>query len=156
GLGPVSPLRDGVLRSSPRVARHPVRRAHGTARQRGVRGPASATGMSDVRAARSLRSIAFIVGLLLSAPFILGAQDPRLRAQRDTLERIRREREDLERRAAELQSSVHDLDEEVTNLDRRAEATAHLVKVLDNQLASITTELVVASTKVTQSENELA
>ena len=56
----------------------------------------------------------------------------RIRAQRDTLERIRREREELERRAAELQTSVHDLDEEVTNLDRRADATARLVKALDD------------------------
>ena len=61
-----------------------------------------------------------------------------MRAQRDALDRIRREREDLERRAAELQTSVHDLDEEVTNLDRRAEATARLVRALDEQLATIT------------------
>ena len=50
-------------------------------------------------------------------------QSARLRAQRDTLERIRREREDLERRAADLANSVHDLNEEVSNLDKRADAT---------------------------------
>jgi septal ring factor EnvC (AmiA/AmiB activator) len=78
-----------------------------------------------------------------------------LRAQRDTLDRIRREREDLERRAADLQSSMHDLGEEVTNLDKRADATARLVRVLDNQLASITNDVAASTTKVKQSEIEL-
>jgi septal ring factor EnvC (AmiA/AmiB activator) len=99
-----------------------------------------------------------VVALALLAPLTtLRAQDQsaRLRAQRDTLERIRHEREMLERRAAELQNTVHDLDEEVTNLDRRAEATARIVATLDAQLASITEEVAVASRKTTATENEL-
>ena len=32
---------------------------------------------------------------------------------------------------------MHDLNEEVTNLDRRADATSRIVKTLDVQLASI-------------------
>jgi septal ring factor EnvC (AmiA/AmiB activator) len=84
------------------------------------------------------------------------AQDPRIRAQRDTLDRIRREREDLERRAAELQSSVHDLNEEVTNLDRRADATARLVKALDDQLNAISAEVDTVGLRVQQAEAELA
>ncbi|HMA22592.1 MAG TPA: hypothetical protein VKP00_01330, partial [Gemmatimonadaceae bacterium] len=82
-------------------------------------------------------------------------QSARLRAQRDTLERIRHEREVLERRAAELQNTVHDLNEEVTNLDRRAEATARIVKTLDAQLATITDEVTRASRKVAATEGEL-
>jgi murein hydrolase activator len=108
------------------------------------------------RVARPLRTVGLWFALLLSAPAVLHAQDVRLRAQRDTLERIRREREDLERRAAVLQTSMHDLDEEVTNLDRRADATARLVKVLDDQLSSITTEVVASTNKVQRSEAELA
>jgi septal ring factor EnvC (AmiA/AmiB activator) len=54
-----------------------------------------------------------------------------------------------------LQNTVHDLDEEVTNLDRRAEATARIVATLDAQLASITEEVAVASRKTTATENEL-
>ncbi|HTE44582.1 MAG TPA: peptidoglycan DD-metalloendopeptidase family protein [Gemmatimonadaceae bacterium] len=82
-------------------------------------------------------------------------QDARLRAQRDTLERIRREREDLEKRAADLQSSVHDLGEEVTNLDRRADATARIVKALDAQLNAIAEEANIATKKVAETEGEL-
>ncbi|MDB4875511.1 MAG: hypothetical protein JWM41_1957 [Gemmatimonadetes bacterium] len=84
------------------------------------------------------------------------AQDARIRAQRDTLERIRREREELEKRALDLQTSVHDLNEEVTNLDRRADATARIVKTLESQLVAITAEVDDASAKVTHTETELA
>ena len=86
----------------------------------------------------------------------LHAQDSRIRAQRDTLARIRREREDLERRATELQHSVHDLNDEVSNLDRRADATSRIVKTLDGQLASITVEVDAAAARVEQTETELA
>lgn len=84
------------------------------------------------------------------------AQDSKLRAQRDTLDKIRREREELERRAAQLQANVHDLNEEVTNLDRRADATSRLVRALDEQLATITKELDLSSSKVRESEEQLA
>jgi len=83
------------------------------------------------------------------------AQDPRLRAERDTLERIRQEREALERRAAELQSSVHDLNEEVSNLDARADATARIVKTLDAQLATISGDVGDATTRMNSAETEL-
>jgi len=99
-----------------------------------------------------------MVGLaLLALGSSLHAQDQtaRLRAQRDTLERIRHEREMLERRAADLQSTVHDLNEEVTNLDSRAEATARIVATLDAQVAMITDEVAVASKKTVATENEL-
>jgi septal ring factor EnvC (AmiA/AmiB activator) len=86
----------------------------------------------------------------------LHAQDARIRAQRDTLDRIRREREDLERRAAELQSTAHDLGEEVTNLNRRAEVTARIVKTLEAQLLSISSEADSAAERVAATEQQLA
>ena len=108
---------------------------------------------------RVAAAMAAVAALAICAPrSALHAQDQsaRQRAQRDTLERIRHEREMLERRAAELQNTVHDLDEEVTNLDRRADATARIVATLDSQLASITEDVAAASTKVVSTENELA
>jgi septal ring factor EnvC (AmiA/AmiB activator) len=91
---------------------------------------------------------------LLALP-VLGAQDARIRAQQDTLNRIRQERADLERRATELQTTVHDLNEEVTNLDRRADATARIVKALDVQLATISAAVDSASSKVNRTQQEL-
>ena len=104
------------------------------------------------------RAIIAVAVLALCTPMArLHAQDQsaRLRAQRDTLERIRHEREMLERRAADLQNTVHDLNEEVTNLDRRAEATSKIVQTLDDQLAIISDEATLASKKVAATENEL-
>ncbi len=83
------------------------------------------------------------------------AQTDKIRAQRDTLDRIRREREALERQAADLQNSVHDLDAEVANLNERADATARLVRALDDQLATITGEADAATRSVATAEKEL-
>jgi septal ring factor EnvC (AmiA/AmiB activator) len=117
-----------------------------------------------MRAARCLRR-ALVTGLVALTLFPLAARrsplaaqtpDQRIRTQREELDRIRRERENLERRAAELRSSVHDLNEEVTNLDSRADATARLVKALDTQLATISDEVDDASSRVSRAETDLA
>lgn len=103
---------------------------------------------------------ALLLALLFGAsalPRIAHAQDAsvRLRAQRDTLERIRREREALEKRAADLASSAHDLNEEVTNIDKRREATALIVKRLDTELSTIISEVDSANARMTTTEKEL-
>jgi septal ring factor EnvC (AmiA/AmiB activator) len=103
------------------------------------------------------RGILLAVLALCGMPVAARAQDQsaRIRAQRDTLERIRREREELERRSAELLNTVHDLNEEVTNLDKRREATAAIVKRLDIELATITHEVDSAASRVQATEHEL-
>ena len=52
-------------------------------------------------------------------------------------------------------NSVHDLDEEVANIDKRREATALIVRRLDTQLATITSEVDSANKRVTVTEAEL-
>lgn len=102
--------------------------------------------------------------LLGVSPLVpLAAQEPRpsagesrLRAQQLELERIRRERQELQRRMTEIQGTVHDLSEEVSNLDRQADATARLVRSLDAQLLSITTEVGDATQRTVRAEDELA
>ena len=72
---------------------------------------------------------ALLIGALLvlaSAAMPLQAQD-KLRAQREELDRIRQERADLERRMLELRANVHDLSEEVANLNARRSATERAV-----------------------------
>jgi septal ring factor EnvC (AmiA/AmiB activator) len=95
--------------------------------------------------------------MALLIPALLHAQDQsaRLRAQRDSLERIRQEREALERRAADLANSVHDLNEEVSNLDKRADATARIVRSLDAQLNTISSEVDSAQMQVDAAQHEL-
>ena len=83
------------------------------------------------------------------------AAEARLRAQRDELASIRREREELRQRMTRLQSSVHDLSEEVANLDRQADVTARVVRSLDAQLVTITQEVGNASVGLARAEAEL-
>lgn len=80
----------------------------------------------------------------------------RIRQQREELERIREERLALERQMTQLQTTAHDLTEEVANLDRRADATARLVNTLDQQLSTIAAEVERASANMLRAEAELA
>lgn len=117
--------------------------------------------MSAARSALRPLAWAFVAGCLLGLAPLVGAparaqsQDARLRAQQDTLLRIRREREELERRQAQLQTTAHDLSEEMANLDRRTDATARLINALDTQLSMIATEVNTASRRVNIAEHEL-
>jgi septal ring factor EnvC (AmiA/AmiB activator) len=84
----------------------------------------------------------------------LRAQD-KLRAQREELDRIRQERADLERKMLELRANVHDLSEEVANLNARRATTERLVAALDNQLTTINGEVDDASRNMARTEAEL-
>ena len=95
--------------------------------------------------------------LLVAHAAPLGAQSTaeRIRAQREELERIRRERADLERQMASLQGDVHELREEVFNLDRQREATERVIETLDRQLAAINTDVNETTTRMQRAEGEL-
>jgi murein hydrolase activator len=81
--------------------------------------------------------------------------EARIRAQREELDRIRRERAELESRMANLRGNVHELAEEVANLDRQRLATERVIETLDRQLAAITTDVDETTTRMTSTEREL-
>ena len=80
----------------------------------------------------------------------------RLKAQKDELEKIRLERADLQRRMRDLQSTVHDLSEERTNIARQADATARAVHTLDKQLDALADEENDATENLIRAQDELA
>lgn len=88
---------------------------------------------------------------------VLAAQgtESRIRTQRDELDRIRRERADLERRMANLQGNVHDLAEELVNLDRQRTATERMLAALDRQMNSINGVVQETSDRMSTAETEL-
>ncbi|HMI55530.1 MAG TPA: peptidoglycan DD-metalloendopeptidase family protein [Gemmatimonadaceae bacterium] len=97
--------------------------------------------------------------LLLSS--ILAAQqtesaEARVNAQRDELARIRAERDELERKMSGLQNTAHELRDEVKLLDRQHDATARMVKSLDQQLVAITDEVQTTTSDLQMSEREAA
>jgi septal ring factor EnvC (AmiA/AmiB activator) len=108
-------------------------------------------------ARRHLLALLWLVLLAaLSSPLAAQSTAERIRQQRDELERIRREREDLRRRMTQLQGTAHDLSEEVTILDRQADATARVVKSLDQQLGYINEEVQTNTASLERAQGELA
>ncbi len=97
---------------------------------------------------------ALLLPALVQAQGTQSAQ--RIAAQRAELERIRRERADLQRRMIDLQGTVHDLAEEKKNLAAQADATARAVKALDAQLEGIEDEVLEATTSLATAEDELS
>ncbi len=71
------------------------------------------------------------------APASAQTAEAKLKQQQEELARIRKERADLQRRMKGLQSTAHDLSEEVTLLNRQHSATERAVRSLDQQLRSI-------------------
>ena len=99
-------------------------------------------------------AVLIVLILGVSVPRSARAQD-KVRAQREELDRIRQERADLERRMVELRANVHDLSEEVANLNARRATTERLVAALDQQLANINSDVDEASQNMIRTEGEL-
>ena len=104
-------------------------------------------------------TVAVLAVLIVAAP-LAGAHaqttEQRLRANRDELEKIRRERDELQRRLVELQGEARDISAEVINLRRQADATARLVRSLDAQLHTITVEVDSANVRLARAEQDVA
>jgi len=80
--------------------------------------------------------------------------EARNRAQREELLRIRAERDELEKKMSGLQNTAHELTDEVNLLDKQHDATARMVKSLDNQLVAITDEVKATTANLSSSERE--
>ncbi len=80
--------------------------------------------------------------------------EARVNAQRDELARIRAERDELEKKMSGLQNSAHEIRDEVNLLDKQHDATARMVKSLDQQLIAITDEVQTTTADLEKSERE--
>ena len=81
--------------------------------------------------------------------------DARLRAERAHLDSLRSERTELERRRIALQNTVHDLSEELDNVNKEVDMTASVVATLDNQLAAINADVSVTTAELLRAQDEL-
>ena len=80
--------------------------------------------------------------------------EARVSAQRDELARIRAERDELEKKMSGLQNTAHEIRDEVNLLDKQHDATARMVKSLDQQLVAITDEVQTTTGDLRKSERE--
>ena len=95
----------------------------------------------------------FLLSSLVAAQQTESAE-ARIRAQREELLRIRAERDELEKKMSGLQSTAHELTDEVNLLDKQHDATARMVKSLDQQLVAITDEVQSTTEDLAKSERE--
>lgn len=105
-------------------------------------------------------SCAVAICTLFLASLLSGQQtenaEARINAQRDELARIRAERDELESKMSGLQNTAHELRDEVNLLDKQHDATARMVKSLDQQLVAITDEVQSTTSDLQNSEREAA
>lgn len=104
--------------------------------------------------------LTWLVSLVLLAPSVAHAQaattpEQRLRQQQDELDKLRRERADLEAKMGQLQRSARSLADEVSNIEAQRATTARLVNALDGQLTTITREVASASSGLARAEQDI-
>jgi septal ring factor EnvC (AmiA/AmiB activator) len=77
-----------------------------------------------------------------TAPLPLSAQNaPDLEESRRRLDEIRKEREQLQADRIRLQGQVHDLNQELDNIERQRQATNRLVNELDTQISGLNSQV---------------
>lgn len=102
-------------------------------------------------------SVALAALLILGAAELRGQEegDAKLRQQQAELARIRREREALQQRMRGLQNKVHDISEEVDNLNRQHNATVRVVRSLDQQLTMLNGEVEHTTANLVRAQDEV-
>ncbi len=101
-------------------------------------------------------ALAFGVALIFAGPLAAQEQsEAKLRAQQQELARIRRERDELQRRMKTIQGRVHDIREEVTNIDRQHDATVRVVRSLDQQLTTLNGEVENTTANLVRAQDEV-
>src|SRR4051812_16934118 len=88
------------------------------------------------------------IGILLAVLFLfvilgapLHAQDTDLERSRQRLEEIRRERDRLQEQQQRLQGQVHDVNDELSNLERQRESTHRIVNEIERQIGGLASQL---------------
>jgi len=98
-----------------------------------------------------------VCALVIAVPAVsqqTESAEARVNAQRDELARIRAERDELEKKMSGLQNTAHEIRDEVNLLDKQHDATARMVKSLDQQLVAITDEVQTTTSDLHNSERE--
>jgi septal ring factor EnvC (AmiA/AmiB activator) len=106
------------------------------------------------RSRRAALGLASLVILFLP-PTRAAAQND-LDESRRRLEEVRRERERLELERIRLQGQVHDLGEELDNLERQRQSTNRIVNELESQIGSLNSHVERASIDLALAQDNLA
>jgi septal ring factor EnvC (AmiA/AmiB activator) len=92
--------------------------------------------------------------VLLPAP--LTAQTDSIAASRRRLEEIRRERDRLQEQQQQLEGQVHDVHDELANLERQRESTQRIVAEIERQIGGLASQLDRSSAELILAEDNLS
>jgi murein hydrolase activator len=113
--------------------------------------------LATLSEANRSRAAAFLVALLVLLPApTLHAQANDVEASRRRLEEIRRERDRLQEQQQRLQGQVHDVHDELSNLERQRESTQRIVSEIERQIGGLASQLDRSSAELILAEDNLA
>lgn len=107
------------------------------------------------KAAQPRALLAILLLLPVFTPSRLSAQSD-LDDSRRRLEEVRRERERLEQERIRLQGQVHDLGEELDNIERQRQSTNRIVNELETQIGGLNSHVDRASADLALAQDNLA
>ncbi len=97
-----------------------------------------------------------LVVALAIFPAILHAQDTTIEASKRRLEEIRRERDQLQEQQQRLQGQVHDVNDELSNLERQRVSTQRIVNEIEHQIGGLASQLDRSTAEMILAEDNLA
>ncbi|HET6778330.1 MAG TPA: peptidoglycan DD-metalloendopeptidase family protein [Gemmatimonadales bacterium] len=103
--------------------------------------------------AAPLTSVVALVALPIAAH---PQQTPDLDESRRRLEEIRAERDRLEQQQRRLQGQVHDVNDELSNLERQRESTHRIVNEIERQIGGLASQLDRSSAELILAQDNLA
>ena len=113
-----------------------------------------------VRSVLSINSVLSIISVLsvfsvLSAP-LYAQTDTEVAQSRHRLEEIRRERDSLQQQQQRLVGQVHDVNDELSNLERQRESTQRIVNEIERQIGGLASQLDRSTAEMILAEDNLA
>jgi septal ring factor EnvC (AmiA/AmiB activator) len=97
-----------------------------------------------------------LVLISLSASAVSSQETSELDRSRRRLEEIRRERDRLQEQQQRLQGQVHDVNDELSNLERQRESTQKIVDEIERQIGGLSGQLDRTSAELILAEDNLA
>src|SRR5215204_2719687 len=97
-----------------------------------------------------------LLGLLVSISAAHAQGTPDLEDSRRRLEEIRAERDRLEQQQRRLQGQVHDVNDELSNLERQRESTHRIVNEIERQIGGLASQLDRSSAELILAQDNLA
>jgi murein hydrolase activator len=109
-----------------------------------------------LRLLRLLRPLRLSLTILVVATPLYSQQTPDLEESKRRLEEIRAERDRLEQQQLRLQGQVHDVNDELSNLERQRESTHRIVNEIERQIGGLASQLDRSSAELILAQDNLA